>query len=266
MTVGSRPARRGEARRRLLEDRFRQTTTDLEELEGQVQAGEISAEKAGELRKVYLAERRRVEDELQRLPARAAESIPTRERPARSDRIWWLIVAASVIALVAFVGQSVLSDGGGSDDPGSADPATARMEELVAAHPEDNTLRLNLADQLLQQREYGRALDHYIAVTAHDPEPDEEANALGRIGWVAHLSGDAEIAADYLTASLEIDPDNAQSKLFLGLVYLYGFDDAVLALPLLEEAETVSELPSDVAEMVQEALAEARLAVAEGGS
>jgi tetratricopeptide (TPR) repeat protein len=144
-------------------------------------------------------------------------------------------------------------------DGSEADAASRQeLESIIAAHPESLAMRLALADLYFDDGDYSASLPHYLGVLEGEPTPLEESRALGRIGWMAYLTGQTTAAADYLEASLEADPDNGEGKLFLAVVLFEGSGDAAGAIPLLEEVLAIPGLPDDMRQAVGAVLDEAR--------
>lgn len=147
----------------------------------------------------------------------------------------------------------------GTIDPGQlVDASIDELAEIVETHPESVTARLLLADRYLELGENQLALEHYLLVEAADPGAAEESRAAARIGYLAYMTGQLEAARDYIDRAVSLDPLNGEAKLFLGMVLLYGFDDAAAALPLLEDVAALPDLPDSVRAEVATALEDAR--------
>ena len=146
--------------------------------------------------------------------------------------------------------------GGLTVDPNSV--SNDQLEDVVAQNPDINAMRMALADRYFEEENFSQALDHYLYIAENNPTPAEEGRALSRIGWMAYTTGQPETAEQYLQTSLTVDPTNAESKLFLGFVLLYGLEDAEAAIPWLEEVAEVPDLPPTLLAQVQDALDDAR--------
>ena len=267
--TGTGPPLSEEARR--LNERRLHALRDLEELAEQVAIGELDEQTADRLRAGYQSELEAVELALQGAePVRPAE-VSRAAEPAERSRgramtgAFLLIGAFTVVILLA--AQTFRSDG----DPGPATPSDVatvdgalleEMEDVVAAHPDNIGMRMALADLYFDQGEYGSAIDHYVVVLAGEMTVEEESRTLGRIGWMAYSTGQTGVAVDYLNASLTADPEYAEGKLFLGLVKLYGLEDAAGALPLLEEVLALPGLGDGIRIEVEAAVNDARSVVA----
>ena len=132
---------------------------------------------------------------------------------------------------------------------------------IVAANPDNVGLRLAVADAYFQREQYSDALSHYLTVLEGGASPAEESIALGRVGWMAFLTGQRDAADEYLTLSLEADPSNLEGSLFLGYVRYFGFDDPAGAIPLLETVLEYPDLGTELRSEVEETLATARARV-----
>jgi tetratricopeptide (TPR) repeat protein len=252
-----------------LEERRRYAQRDLEELAEQVAAGELDEAAAGKLRAGYEAELAAVE-QTAGVPAQVTAKTPDRAPdPPLEGRstgraiagTFILIGALTVVILVAAqVFRSDDSPGpqAGSDEISALDAAAiAEMEEVVAAHPDVPGMRLALADLYFEKGDYGSAIDHYLTVLSGEMTVEEESHTLGRIGWMAYATGQVEPAVEYLEASLRTDPQYSEGKLFLGIVRLYGLEDAAGALPLLEEVRALPDLSEDIRGEVETAIEDA---------
>ncbi len=256
------------AERRQLEERRRHALRDLEEVSEQVASGELDEATAQELRAGYEAELEAVEQALQRTKTSTRPAGPPPGRSPRRAMGGALLLIGAFTVVILLAARALRPEGGSqqpSDAPAAASEATTleQMEEVLAAHPEVNAMRLALADRYFEQGDYSRALEHYLVVASSEATPEEESRALGRIGWMAYITGQVEEAERYLTASLDAEPDNVEGKLFLGLVRLYGLDDPAGAIPLLEDVVALPDLPPELRAEVERALEEARSAAGE---
>lgn len=244
-----------------LQERRSHALRDLEELSEQVAIGELDEATAAELRAGYEAELAAVEREATQ-PEVAAPADPG-GRSSRRALIGALLLIGAFTVVIIVAAQVFRSDGGSSSqaepDTGGMDAAAlAELEEVVAAHPDVPGMRLALADLYFEQGDYGSAVDHYLTVLSGKMTVEEESHTLGRIGWMAYSTGQVGAAVDYLNASLTADPNYSEGKLFLGMVRLYGLEDAAGAIPLLEEVLALPDLTSDVRSQVEMAVNDAR--------
>lgn len=239
---------------------------DLLELAAQQQAGEVGSATAERLRQRYGSELDALDAAIADLPAVTGE-VHQEEQPEPVGRSPWrmLVGSAIVIGALALIVALAVRETGSSDagSPGglTVDPASVsneEMEAVVAANPGVNGMRIALADRYFDAEDYGAALDHYLIVAQNDPTADEEAKALARVGWIAYRTNLPEAARDYVVASLEVDPTNAEAKLYIGFIHLYGLGDPDTAIPQLEAALEIPNLSANVILQIEDALDEAR--------
>lgn len=239
---------------------------DLLELEEQVELGEVDTARAEALRADY----QREIDEANGILLGGFDSAGSepegapirREGQPRRYLVVTLLVMAVLTVAILMAGRAVIPDGGGSTtedflaDPGSI--TNDQLEEVVAANPEINAMRMALADRYFDARQFGAALDHYLFLAENKPAPSEESRALSRIGWMAYITGEPELADQYVRTGIDLDATNVEAKLFLGFVTLYGLGNPVEAIPLLEEIAALPDLPLNILTQVEDALAEAQ--------
>jgi tetratricopeptide (TPR) repeat protein len=168
-------------------------------------------------------------------------------------------VAATVVIVV-------LATGG--DDPppttvaapaATGPAALAELEAAVAAQPENNTMRLVLAQRYFDAGDYMNAMNQYSTVTANDPTPADAATANAHIGWMAWVAlNDPETALQFLDSALASDPGYGEAVLWKGVVLLYGMEDAAAAVPLFERVLGFPDLPDALRPEVEALLAEAQ--------
>jgi cytochrome c-type biogenesis protein CcmH/NrfG len=268
--------------RQVLEDRRRIIKTDIEELSQQVAVGEIDDSSAGRLFAQYSVELREVEAELTALPSPAAppdvapdtpdaedDPAPIEDRRSFHRAITGsLVLIAALTVVIAWVARSTEPESPAvadvalgpidSIDPGTLTGLSAEeLATVLEAHPDLVEARLLLADVYLEAGENQLALENYLLVTAGEATAAEESRASGRIGYLAYVTGQEQAARDFLEQAVSLDPVNYEAKLFLGMVLLYGFDDAQAAAPLLEEVAELPDLPDEVRAELAAALAAA---------
>jgi len=86
--------------------------------------------------------------------------------------------------------------------------------------------------ELIENKEYRRALRLFERVIAQDPQ---DWHILDILGFLCYMTGSYKDAADYCTRSLEIKPDNPYSLKGLGLC-LVEMDQAEEGIPLIQKA------------------------------
>lgn len=240
---------------------------DLLELAAQEESGEITSGTAERLRRSYESELDALDAAIADLPVEVADSeaLVATSRPA--GRSPWRMAAGSVLVIgvlavvIALAARNAGDDAAGSPGAITVDPASVsneEMEAVVAANPDVNGMRMALADRYFDAEDYGAALDHYLIVAQNEPTAAEESKALARVGWIAYRTGLPEAARDYVIASLDADPDNAEARLYIGFISFYGLGDAKAAIPQLETALTIPNLSANVIAQIEDALDEAR--------
>jgi|GEM_PF-1061232 len=267
-----------------LEERGRIVQRDLEELAQQVAEGEIDAATAAGLEAGYRAELAEVERALAARPrkarpepavaAAAGRPAPPATTPPRTAasggtrRILWAMgaVVLALTGVIVFLATRSASDEAATTTTLPADLSgdLAEMEAVVAAHPESNEMRLALAGLYFDRGEYLGAMEHYLAVLDNAPTAAEESVALARVGWMAYITDQVDTAIAYLEQAMVVDPAYGESRLFLGVVLLYGKEDPAAALPYLEEVLTYPDLPEALRPEIEQMVAEARAAIPGG--
>lgn len=268
----------GAERDRLVERRD-VVSRDLEELEAQLEIGEVAPEAADRLRAAYRAELDSIGAQLGDTPepdteaaeetAPAVSSVVDGVRGRRSPRVvvaWSLFAIGALTVAIAFAARGTATDDdvpGVASGPGDVtlDPATVsdeQLEAVVAANPEVIAMRVALANRYFEAENYGAALDHYLYIAENATDAAQESQALARIGWMAYVTDLPQEAERYIEAGLRIDPANAEATLFLGFVTLYGLGDPEAAVPQLEAALELDNLTADVVGQLEAALEEAR--------
>jgi tetratricopeptide (TPR) repeat protein len=254
---------------------------DLEELEVQVADGEIAEETAARLREEYEAELASLDASIARMPvtkrpARAPAPASAAASPAgptgRSPRrvvVGSLIIVAALTAAIAFAARDTTADETQvASGPGAltVDPSTVSNEELeavVAANPQITAMRMALADRYFEAEDYSPALGHYLFIADNSTNPAEVSQALARVGWMAYITNQPEPAAQYIELSLDANPDNSEAIVYRGFITLYGLGDAEAAIPQLEEARELTNISENVADQIDQALADARIGTTE---
>jgi tetratricopeptide (TPR) repeat protein len=241
---------------------------DLLELAAQEQSREVAAATAQRLRHSYEVELDALDAAIADLPVQVLTPDPDDRSGAEpAGRSPWRMVAGSLIVVGALAATvALVARNAGSDDDASfagltVDPASVsneEMETVVAANPDINGMRMALADRYFDAEEYGAALDHYLIIAQNDPAPGEEGKALARVGWIAYRTNLPEAARDYVMASLDVDPTNAEARVYIGFINLYGLGDAEAAIPQLEAALGIPNLSENVISQIEDALGEAR--------
>ncbi|MCB2222997.1 MAG: tetratricopeptide repeat protein [Actinobacteria bacterium] len=259
-----------EIRRSALEQRIRIAQQDLADLQAQVDDGELDEAAASELEARYRRDLEEARSALAALPKPVAKAKPkgpgkgaAAKAPAKSP---WptvaVVIAAMVLATVVIVVLATSGDGGPTATTTAAPAASgslAEMEAAVAAQPDNNAMRLALADMYFESGDFMSAMNHYSTVTASDPTDAEAAVANARIGWMAWAAlNDAETALSFLDTAIALDPVYGEAVLWKAIVLLYGMEDGEAAVPLFEEVLGYPDLPDELRPEVERMLDEAR--------
>lgn len=236
-----------------VQERHDAAIRDLLELEDQLQAGEVAADRAAILRERYEAEAAAALTWLddhgpdpEPTPGVDDERLRTTdpEQPATgpSRRRRWIGVAgglAVVLALGVAVAQNVRPREEGGVITGSVpsapeqDSPDATLEEMAAVveeNPDVVPMRLALAHRYLDAGKTDQAADEYMAVLERVDDPE----AMAHLGWLLFLDDQLDLAVPLLEESLEQRPDDAEAMWFMANVRLYGQERPGQALPLLE--------------------------------
>jgi tetratricopeptide (TPR) repeat protein len=265
-------------RRSALEERIRLAQQDIEDLQRQVDDGELDEDTAADLEARYRSDLESAEDALKGMPQAKKPSRPAAKQqpaPASSDS-WWttpriMAVAAGAMVLLTVV-IVVLATSGGDEEPGAEgvltsvdgtpQPGTggvAELEAAVAAQPENNAMRLALAGIYFESGDFMNAMNHYSSITGNDPTPADAAIANARIGWMAWAAlNDPATALSFLDAAIGLDPAYGEAVLWKGIVLLYGMEDGDAAIPLFERVLELPDLPPELRPDVENMLDEAR--------
>lgn len=259
-----------------MSDRIRQQVDlireELDDIDEQVRVGDLDDATAERVRERYEAELDRLMEEfeteptadgdsgLAHSPSEASDS-QVRTSSLKGGRISGRTLAgvAAVAVAVAAIGvfgvqsltdrRTVGADGVVSDivrGEGSVDldsVTNEQMEEIIAENPDVIPMRLALARRYFEAGQFDKALDHYFEVLDREQHPE----ALANIGWMTYLSDRPDIAAGYVEAALERQPDNVVAQWFLGNIYVsLGRNDE--AAVLLVKVVSTDEIPDDVRE------------------
>jgi tetratricopeptide (TPR) repeat protein len=258
--------------RERLEERQRQVVADLEELLEQVELGELEPETAEHLRNVYEEELAEIRDALGHVVDTPV--VPKQSNTRAVPKLSYSVAIGGAVVLGILTGLIVLlASRSGSAEPtaetGSGATVAAgaidvegmsvqELEESLANFPESATVRLALADRYIAADELTTALEHYLIVSSTGQATDQErGHALARIGYLSYATGQHQAARDTLLDSLNYDADNTEALLYLGYVYLNGFQDRDTAAGYFERALEDPRVPPDVVAEVNELLGNA---------
>lgn len=259
-------------RDRQLRELAEQAVRDIVEIDAQVAAGEIPADRARALRGRYRSVAGRALAALDSDVEVDPDDTRASTRSGR-PRAWTMLygLAGVTVLIVAVVllptsvlsrptggfvtGNEAVQGAGGAPalDP-SATVTDTQLEQVVAANPDVVGMRLALADRYQAQGEYGPAMRHYLAAQRREPD---NAEVLAHLGWLLHQIGQVGPAWESVNRALTIDPSLQDALWFRANIALYGRNDPTTALGTLTELQR-RPLTADVREQVDRLLATAR--------
>ena len=224
------------AERDVVEARKAQALKDLVEVERRRQAGEIDAETAEHLTKIYEAE---VVAALEPEPVTVATSrhlsLGRWDRMTGAMTLAGIVVVACVAIVAVVVGhsdrgasgsvQSTVSTvaGGGRDLSTVTDD---EMEAVIKQNPSITPMRLALIERYLKEGNLEKAKEHAQLALDNNPSESDRGKALKYLGWTTAALGDPQTGADLLNQSIAIDPSDLDAKWFLANVELTQLEDA----------------------------------------
>jgi tetratricopeptide (TPR) repeat protein len=238
------------------QDQIELVTEELEDLDRQVEAGDLDVATAEVLRAKYLGELDTLVAERtdsQSLPSDGA----TRSRGGGRGRavVGTAIVAVAIAVIAVFAVNSLTGASTDGAEGIAGDVITGEgaielsgisneeMEAVVADNPNVVGMRLALARRYFEGGDFDKALDHYMVVLDAEQHPE----ALANVGWMTYLSGRPDIALGYVEAALDRQPGMLTALWFLGNIQsaLGDFDAATKALVVIVAAE---DIPDEVRE------------------
>lgn len=234
---------------------------ELTEVTVQLSDGDLDEDTAREIRTRYEAELAALEGSVAASARAALVDGPGSDGQAARRRFNGRALAGIALVAVAVVVIGVFAVQSLSDRPivgadgivgdvvrgeGQVDLASITNEEMegvVAANPEIIPMRLALARRYFEDGDFDKALSHYFEVLSREQNPE----ALANVGWMTYLSGRPDIAASYVEAALDRQPDSLAAEWFLGNIYvsLERFDEAAF---LLTKIASSNEVPESVKE------------------
>jgi tetratricopeptide (TPR) repeat protein len=266
-----------------LEQRRDHALRDLDELEDQHAAGELTDADAARLRARYEAEAAAAIRELE-APAPSPGAATAGRGGVRARRAAYLVtLVAAAIAATVLLPQSVLDrpaggfvtgnelDGNQADTAGEAvtggrDLSTvtnSEMEAVVQANPDVVGMRLALARRYVEGGDLPSAMRHFTEALKREPENPE---ALAYVGLAYLLAEQPDKAQHYITEARRLDPTLLEALWFDANLRLHWLDDPNGALEALAEMSERPDLPPEVAAQVEELAAAARAQVDAAGS
>jgi tetratricopeptide (TPR) repeat protein len=233
------------AEREVVEARKEQALKDLVEVERRRQAGEIDAETAEHLKKIYEAEVvAALEPESTETASARHLSLGRWDRMTGTMTLAGIIVVACVAIIAVVVGHSDRGASGNVQSTVSTLPGGGRdlstvtddeMEAVIKQNPSITPMRLALVERYLKEGNLEKAKEHAQLALDNKPSESDRGKALKYLGWTTAALGDPHAGADFLNQSLAIDPSDLDTKWFLANVELTQLDDAQGAVALLNE-------------------------------
>ena len=229
--------------RGVVEARKARALRDLVEVERQRQAGEIDAETAEHLTKIYEAEVVAAL-EPEPVPADRHLSLGRLDRTTGTLTLIGIVVVACVAIVAVVVGHSDRGASGSVQSTVSTLPGGGRdlstvtddeMEAVIKQNPSITPMRLALIERYLKEGNLEKAKEHAQLALANNPSDADRQKALKYLGWTTAALGDPHAGADLLDQSLAIDPTDLDAKWFLANVKLTQLDDAAGAATLLRD-------------------------------
>lgn len=93
--------------------------------------------------------------------------------------------------------------------------AQAFYEAYIAAHPKANLVRLNYARYLVDLKQWEKAREQFLKVLELSPNDADTLYAVGLLSLQINKIDDAE---KFLKQTLELRPDNQQTRIYLGQI------------------------------------------------
>ncbi|HEX9643814.1 MAG TPA: cytochrome c-type biogenesis protein CcmH [Acidimicrobiia bacterium] len=275
-----------------LAEHLRQIAGDVQELDGQVAAGEIDEARRRDLADGYedeavpLRARLAVLDEVDGLerdladlrarigdatdPSEDAELIdrvtkierdlegrvPAATSPRRALAGAAILAAGALSVSLLLVRDTGAGDGVDVPSPPPIDLSTITVEELeavVARNPDVIGMRLALAQLYMDQGDVSAALGHFGQVLERERNPE----ALAWVGFISWQAGELDAAESFLDEALQRAPDYPQAQWWLANLLFFDRDDPEGAAPLLEAMLASADLPDDVRVQAEDLLAQA---------
>ena len=262
------------ATRRRLEAMEDQARRDLDELDLQVETGEIDEETAARLRHGYLAELEIATDGLSEMP----DPDETDDAgPAGTSRIkLGAAILIGAVALIIGFAASMAQERStgpveGAVSTGDVDLdsiSNEQLEAVVESYRDDPSvaeqlpyMEFRLAERYFEDQDYLKAFEHYQSILTNDPPTDLFIQSMTRVGWLVWLLNDeTELALSTIDRALEADPDNPLPMYVKGQILWCGQADTDQALTLFRQVLQIDGLDPAVVAQVED-----DIAVAEAG-
>ncbi len=236
-----------------VEERLAQVEQDLADVDRQRADGELDDVWAERLRATYVEERNELQERLAAFGSETEPATPVRSGSRR-------LLAGAIVVVVAAVGitigavaalqsqdaaagaEGVVSDIVGGQGVDLSQVSNEQLEDVIAQFPDNTPMRLALARRYFYAGEFDKALDHYMIILDEEQNPE----ALANVGWMTFLSGEPEVAVQFVEKAIEIAPEAELPYWYLANIRLDGLDDPAGAVAPLETLLGFDDLPDDL--------------------
>jgi len=250
------------ARQAAVEEKLRVARIDLEDIDRQLEEGEIDRETHRGLAARYRGEIAECEKAL-------SEPVED-EKPRSRSRLMigaGLIVGALALSILAVPGfteqrddptiQGVAADA--ASDPGAYSDET--LEAVIRTYADDPTvadqiplMRYRLAERYFERGEFQLAYPHYTAILETATEPRLVSNTLSRVAWIVWIGNDqVSLALELIDRAIEVAADNPEALYIKAQLHWCGLDEPESAIPILERLvsmdlgeESIQQLTEDL--------------------
>jgi tetratricopeptide (TPR) repeat protein len=252
-----------------------QARRDLDELDLQVEAGEIDEETAATLRHGYLAELESATDALTDMPLED-DTPADDERPSTNRTLIGATILVAAVALIIGFAASMAQDrdtgpveGVASNGEVDLDSiSNEQMEAVVESYRNDPAvaaqlpyMEFRLAERYFEDQDYLKAFEHYQTILTNDPPQDLYVQSMTRVGWLVWaLNNETDLAIQTLDRAIEAGPGDPLPLYVKGQILWCGLGETEPALELFGQVLATDGLDPAVVAQV-----EADIAIAEAG-
>jgi cytochrome c-type biogenesis protein CcmH len=122
-----------------------------------------------------------------------------------------------------------------------------------------NGMRLALAERYFEAGDFRSATTVFQDVLAGEPTAPQASEALGRLGWVLWVNGEADAAEAALGRAIDTFDGNGEARYFLAMILL-DLERGAEAVPLLEALAADPTVPGELQPEIEAMLEAARAA------
>ena len=126
------------------------------------------------------------------------------------------------------------------------------MEIVIGENHDIYPMRVALANRYFDDVNYSKALPHFMYVAEKSSDVEIKSYALAQIGWMVYESGNREVAINYFTESLSINPNSLISKSYLGVLFLQEPDTQTEGLKILSDLLQLDSLSEEDRNFLEE--------------